>query len=159
MVAAAGTICLTVLGLVLQLEIRDQNRAFDPTRQLQYANVVAAQWIADHTATTAIVMARQMDVVHHYSHRKVVWFAALSDPQLLMEGIRRLKVDYIVATNTSTYYTPYERVCVDALLKTYPDSLRVVDQDARFRIVQVVDEAKRESGAHRTLAEASLDPS
>ena len=139
-VGAAIVACLVTLGIALQLRIGRQNLDFDLTRNPSYGSIAAATWIADHAASNAVVMARQMDVVHHYAQRKVVWFAPISNPQVLMQGIRRLNVDFILVTNTWTYYLPSDSVCIDALLKEYPQSFRIEEEEPRFRIIKVMKE-------------------
>jgi hypothetical protein len=137
---------LVALGFAQQLEIGEQNLNFDLTKHPSYGSIVAAQWIADHSAESAVVMARQMDVVHHYAHRKVVWFAPISDPHVLMQGIRRLKTNFVIVTNTWNYYRPSDAVCVDALLQAYPQSFRIAREEPRFRIIEVVARSSVDGG-------------
>ncbi len=129
---------LVVLGLALQADVARQNSSFDVAKHRVYERIVAARWIAEHTPGAAVVMARQMDVVHHYANRKVVWFPPISDARTLVDGIRRLGVDYIVVTDVWTYYVPTEDDCIAALLKAYPQAFNVVHQGSRFKIIQVV---------------------
>lgn len=129
---------LIVLGVRQQLDIGLKNRAFDVTAHPLYGRVLAARWIDQHTASSSVVMARQLDVVHHQAHRNVVWFAPIGDPQVLMEGIERLRVDYILATNIWNYYLPSEDDSVAALMKRYPQSLRLVHEEAKCRIYEVL---------------------
>src|SRR5262249_17021579 len=69
---------LVGLGIVLQLSVGRDNLTFDLTKQRSYPDIEAAKWIHDHTASTAVVMARQFHIVYHYTRRKVVWFPPLS---------------------------------------------------------------------------------
>ena len=138
---AAAVTGLIALGIGLQLGIGLKNLQFDVTTQPAYGRIAAARWIDEHTAKTAVVMARQQDVVHHHASRKVVWFAPVSDPQLLLDGIRRLKVDYIIVTNIWNYYLPSEDDSIDALLRTHPQAFRLVHEEARCRIFEVVHAA------------------
>jgi hypothetical protein len=140
---AAGWSILTglvVSGLVLQLKIGKQNLMFDVAKSPSYGSIAAARWIAENAADDAVVMARQLDVVHHYAHRKVVWFPPISDPQVLLQGIRRLDANYIVVTKTWTYYQPSDVECIDALLSEYQGRFQIAKEDARFRIIKVVRE-------------------
>lgn len=139
-VGAAIAAGLVTLGMALQLDIGKQNLNFDLTKNPSYGSIAAAQWVADNAAITAVVMARQMDVVHHYAHRKVVWFAPISNPQVLMQGIRRLNANLIIVTKTWTYYRPSDEDCIDAVLKEYPRSFRIAKEEPHFRIIEVVNE-------------------
>jgi hypothetical protein len=136
-VAVAG---LVMLGITSQLRIGRQNLEFDVTKDISHGTIVAAQWIANHTVNSAVIMAVRMDVVHHYANRKVVYFPSLSNPQLLMEGIRRLGVDFVIVTNGYTYYLPSEDDCINPLMKLHPQAFRIAHEGPGFRIVEVVHE-------------------
>jgi hypothetical protein len=136
-IAATG---LVVFGVSLQLDIGRDNLSFDVTKHGWYPRIVAARWIADHTASNAVVMARQMDVIHRNANRRVVWFPPISDSRTLIDGIRRLGVDFIIVTNVWTYYVPSEDDCIDPLLEAYPQAFRLVHEGTGFRIVEVVRE-------------------
>ncbi len=82
---AAATV-LVVLGIVLQCKAGLSNLNFDLSKDWAYGRIVAAQWIARNTPNTSVLMAGQMDVVHHYTRRKVVWFPPLSNPQSAHAG-------------------------------------------------------------------------
>ena len=130
---------LVGVGISQQLSIGFDNLTFDLTTRSTYADVEAGKWIQAHTASSAVVMARQLDVVYHYSRRKVVWFPPLSDPQLLMEGIRKHKVEFIIVTSRgNSYWLPREQDCFAPLVTTYPNSFRLVHEGPRFRIFEVV---------------------
>lgn len=135
-IALVGT--LVARGIDMQVEIGRKNLQFDETRYPALGRVAAARWVAEHSPTTAVIMAQQQDVVHRYSNRKVVWLPPLSNPQQLLQGIRRLKVDYIVVTNVWTYYVPSETESIDALLTSYPDAFRIAHDEPRFKIIEVV---------------------
>lgn len=129
---------LVALGIALQVGIGLNNRIFDVTGHLLYQRVKAARWIDQHTASRSVVMARQHDVIYHHANRRVVWFAPISDPKVLMDGIERLHVDYILATDMWNYYLPTENDSVAALVKRYPQALRIVHEESNWRIYEVV---------------------
>jgi hypothetical protein len=102
----------------------------------------AGEWIRSHTQPNAIVMARHVPTVFHYSGRSVVWFPPSSNPQLLMEGILRQKVNFVLVVNRKfNYYLPPDDECFDPLQAVYPDAFRSVFQAPDFRIFQVVSSA------------------
>ncbi len=99
----------------------------------------AASWIRSHTEASAIIMARHVPISFHYSQRRVVWFPPISNPQVLMEGIRRNGVQFVIVVNrVYSYYLPPDEECFNPVLQVYPGSLRLVAQGSRFRIYQVV---------------------
>ena len=127
--AAAALVCVLVLtGLVLQLQLGIDNIRFDVTRDSGYPAIEAAQWIGAHTPADAIVMARQEDVVYHYTGRRTVWFPPISNPQVLMEGIRTHRVQYIVvpARIEGSYFEPQEEECFEHLQAAFPNAFRLV---------------------------------
>jgi hypothetical protein len=100
--------------------------------------VEAGTWLRSHTPSDSVVMARAWPTVHHYARRKLVWFAPISDPRVLLEGIVRHGVDYVVVVNhAGPYYLPDENDCFDPLLAIHPDKFRLVLQRANLRIFQV----------------------
>ena len=114
-----------------------------PAENTIYLNAVApevesALWIRSHTPINSIIMARQLPTVYHYAERRVVWFAPISNPDVLMQGILKNKVDYvIVIKHTDPYYLPDDDYCFDRLLANHRDALRIVFQDSNLRIFQV----------------------
>jgi hypothetical protein len=129
---------LLIVGLGMQLKIGRANLdPYSPINRLS-PDAAAGIWIRSHTDQNAVVMARHVPIMYHYSERKVIWFPPSSDPQLLMEGIRRYKVDYaIVVRRRESYYLPPDEACFAPLLEAYPDAFHLVYQDPQFRIFQV----------------------
>jgi hypothetical protein len=133
---------LFVLNIGTLTGIARENVAFDLTQEQPYAQILAAQWIRLHTLRNTVVMARQVEVVHHYSERSVVWFPPISDPHVLYEGIRRNHVSLIVVVDwdLETYWRPAEKDCFERLLKAYPEALTLIQRGPRERIYAVVPE-------------------
>jgi len=108
-----------------------------------YLNVVApevesALWIRSHTPVSSIIMAREVPTVYHYAERRVVWFAPISNPDVLMQGILRHRVDYvIVIKHAAPYYLPDDDYCFDRMLANHRDAFRIVFHDSNLRIFQV----------------------
>jgi hypothetical protein len=143
-VRIAGLMIVAAFGLegvAKQVALGRENLTFDITRQTGYADVLAGQWIAANTPADAVVMARQLDVIYHYSRRKTIWFPPSSDPQLLMEGIRKHGVEFVVVSSRPySYWLPPEDRCFESLLRFYPAAFQALHNDARFRIFKVVPE-------------------
>jgi hypothetical protein len=128
---------LVLFGLKMQL---DQGRAnLDPNASAnKSADAGAGKWIRDHTDKDVVIMARHVPTVYHYSERKIVWFPPSSNPQLLMKGIAKHKVDFvIVAHREFSYYLPPDDTCFASLFATYPDAFRLVCERPGFRIFRV----------------------
>ena len=142
--AFLGAVTLVILvgvGIGLQLREGRSNLMFDVTRSSTYPDILAGQWIHTHTAATAVVMARQVDVVYHYGRRKVVWFPPLSDPELLMEGIRKYGVQFvIVISRTSSYWLPPDQDCFQPLVSAYPHAFRLLHEEPGVRIFEITSE-------------------
>lgn len=141
-VSQLGSIVLVAavvaVGLVQQLSMGRDNLTFDVTKQRSYPDIEAAQWIGAHTASATVVMARQLDVVYHYSRRRVVWFPPSSNPQLLMDGIRKHKVEFVIVTSREvSYWLPPDQDCFEPLVSSYPRAFRLVHKGSQFRIFEV----------------------
>ena len=142
-IAAVIVAVLGSVGVAGQLTAGRENLTFDVTRATSYPDIEAGQWIRAHTADTAVVMARQLDVVYHYGRRRVVWFPPLSNPQELMDGIRRHGVEFVVVSSRKyTYWFPPEQDCFESLLRVYPRVFRPVHEGPRMRIFQVAPELR-----------------
>jgi len=143
---AAGAIVLLLVGIGLSMEARiardnlqnpDLAVIGSATEPLGL-DVESALWVRSHTPATSVVMARHVPVVFHYSGRAVVWFAPISNPDVLMQGIVRHGVDYvIVIKHRSPYYLPDDDYCFDRLLTVHGDAFRMVFRDSNARIYQV----------------------
>ncbi len=145
----AGVIVLTAVGLSMQFAVARRNLNPDSHTNAYPPDVLAAQWIQSHTTQSAIIMARHLPITYHHSNRKEVWFPPSSNPQLLMEGIQRHKIDYVIAvTRDDSYYLPPEDECLAALLAAYPGALRLVHSGPEFRIFQV---ASNEAASPETV--------
>jgi hypothetical protein len=129
---------LVVLGLTIQSEMARENLDPNSSANRFSPDADAAVWLASHTDPNAILMSRTVATVSHHSGRKVVWFPPSSNPQLLMEGILKHKVDFIIVVpRESSYYLPPDDVSFAPLLTAYPDAFRLVHQAPAYRIFQV----------------------
>jgi len=127
------------IGIARETRLGLDNLAFDVTTRPSYPDIEAARWLRTHTADTAVVMARQVDVVYHYSRRKVIWFPPISEAWTLMDGIHKYGVQFVVVNHrSSSYWLPPEEECFEALVHTYPASFRPIREGAHVRIYEVV---------------------
>jgi hypothetical protein len=137
---------LAVAGFGKELEIGRVNR--DPNSAMNRVgpDVQAAMWIRDHTRAEAVIMARHVPMTYYYADRKIVWFPPSSDPQMLMAGIQKHKIDYVVAVKRRfIYYRPPDDDCIAALLAKYPSALRLIEQTPEFRIFEVTRDGNPDS--------------
>ncbi len=149
LLAGTAAVILVIQGLPPQLEVGRANLDLTSAMNRVPPDVEAASWVQMNTSANSIVMARQVPTVSHYSARRVVWFPPSSNPQLLMEGIRKHRVDYVVVTQRrSNYYLPPDSDCFAPLLAAYPDEFRNVYQAPAFKIFRVIAEAPPTSAAH-----------
>jgi hypothetical protein len=134
----AVVLYLLIAGVRMQIKTGRANLDLNsPTNHLS-ADAAAGAWIRLHTGGNAVVMARHVPITYHYSERKVVWFPPSSDPHLLMEGIKKQRVGFvIVVRRENSYYLPPDEDCFFQVLKTYPEAFRLIDQASDFRIFQL----------------------
>jgi hypothetical protein len=135
--------CLIVGRLTTQLEIGRSNLDLSSATNRLSADAEAGAWVRSHTDPNVVVMARHVPTAYHYSERKVVWFPPSSNPQVLMEGILRHQVDFVIVVRRGdlSYYLPPDDDCFAALLAAYPDAFRLVYRVPDFRIFQVTKNA------------------
>ena len=140
-----GTITVALLcaliadGLVHQIDVARQNRAFELQRASSYPDVIAAQWIRAHVPAGAVVMARQWDVAYHYADRKVVWFPPSTDADLLLDGILRYHVDFVIVVRRRphSYWRPDDDQCFRSVVDRYPQRFAIVQSGAHEKIYAV----------------------
>jgi hypothetical protein len=103
------------------------------------SEIQAGLWIRSHTPANSVLMARHLPLVFHYAQRKMVWFAPISNPGVLMAGIDLHHVDYVVVIRHKIrYYLPDDDDCFDKLLAKHPEAFRIVRQEPELRIFEVV---------------------
>jgi hypothetical protein len=134
----ALVIGLIAIGTKMQIEIGRVNLDPNSASNRLTPDVEAADWISSHTDPKAIVMARYVPTASHYSQRKVIWFPPSSNPQLLMDGILKHKVDFIVVVRReNNYYLPPDDDSFASLLAEHPNAFRLIYQAPKIRIFQV----------------------
>jgi hypothetical protein len=142
----AATATLIMLGLAIDFRIGRENIhartsiAAGQTGPSEFLSqeVEAGLWLRDNTPQDSIVMARHWPTVRHYAERKLIWFAPISDPSTLFEGIRRHAVNYIVVVrHVSPYYLPDDEYCFDHLREIHAAAFQLVFQADGVRIFRV----------------------
>jgi hypothetical protein len=136
--AVIAVSALMVQGFAGQMQIALANVDPHSTVNQLTPDAEAGIWIRSHTDPQSIVMARHVPTLYHYGERKVIWFPPSSDPQLLIDGIRRHKIDYLVVIRRQySYYLPEDEVCFAPLLKAYPEAFQLVYEAPDIRIFRV----------------------
>ena len=111
----------------------------DVSAQALYPEIEAAEWIRTHEPLDRVLMAREPEFVFHYTQRRVVWFPPISDPRVLMDGIRRFHVDVVVvAHHPDSYWRPPEDACFQSLLHAYGNAFLLSHQGPDYWIFDVV---------------------
>jgi hypothetical protein len=128
--------CLTMTGAWMQVVAGVDNLHRVPEMN---PSIEAAEWIRDHSAPEAVVMGRWEALVYHYSGRRVVWFPASSDAQLLMAGIQRYHINFIVIAESEgeSYWSPSDIYCFRVLLRSYPERFCQVHEGAHEQVYEV----------------------
>jgi len=139
----AVTAVLLLVGLAVDTRIARENlhtrdsRATENTgpSELLSEDVDAGLWLRSHTSEQSVVMARSWPTVSHYSERKVIWFPPISNPNVLLDGILRHRVDYVVVTtHEHPYYLPDDDQCFAHLLLNHSREFHLVLQRPNLRI-------------------------
>jgi len=93
----------------------------DITKEELYPELEASNWISAHEPSNLVVMAREPEFVFHYTHDPTVWFPPISDPRVLLDGIRKYHVGLlVVAHHPQSYWRPAEDDCFQQLQQAYP---------------------------------------
>jgi hypothetical protein len=120
----------------------------DITQTTAYPEIQASEWIKSHEPSNLVIMAREPDTVFHFTGRRVVWFPPISDPAVLMDGIRRYHVGVLlVAHHPDSYWLPPEEVCFQALSKAYANAFQLRYQDTTYSVFDVSTSTGSAAGA------------
>jgi hypothetical protein len=137
--AMAVVLSLLLIGVKRQIAIGHTNMDLNSATNRITPDAEAGEWVRDNTERNAVVMARHVPTVFHYSGRNVIWFPPSSNPQLLMDGILRHRVNFVlVVKRPFNYYLPPDNDCFDPLLAAYPDAFRSVYQSPEFKVFEVL---------------------
>jgi len=139
-VAILALAVLVGSGLATQWVWARRNMSPDIKEQASYGEIEAAGWIRTHEPSNQVIMARDQDMFFHYTGgRRVVWFPPISDPNVLMDGIRRHHVGVLVLMNPPLrYWLPTEDMCFQSLDRAYGSAFHLSHQDPNYRVYEVV---------------------
>jgi hypothetical protein len=138
---------LVMIGIAIEARMARENLrtavSSDAERtsvgEVMAPEVEAGIWLRSNTPPESVVMARHLPTVCHYAERKLVWFAPISDPDILLKGIEKHRVDYVVAIkHVPPYYLPDDDYCFSRLLAAHAGNFRLVLQRDNLRIFKVV---------------------
>lgn len=133
---------LVVTGTARAVVDGRENMAPDISQHSGYTMIAAAEWIRTHEPADSIVMARDAEFIFHYAQRRVVWLPPISDPKVLMDGIRRYHVGVLlVVHHADNYWLPAEDVCAEALLRTYGGEFHLVHRGVDSWVYEVLPPA------------------
>jgi len=138
-VGIAVIVALVVEGATTQIALGRTALNRGHETNTVHADVEAGKWINVNTGPGAVVMARHVPTVFHYSNRKLIWFPPSSNPHLLWEGILKHNVDFVVVVRREfSYYRPPDEECFAVLQSAFPDSFSLSYETPDLRIYQVV---------------------
>jgi len=137
---------MLLIGFASDIRIARENlNTTDPVNaqrtgvtEIQPPEVEAGLWVRSHAPPDSVVMARYWPTVRHYAGGQSVWFPPISDPGVLLEGIVKHSVDYVVVVkHGEPYYLPDDDYCFDRLLAAHTENFRLVLQRDNLRIFKV----------------------
>jgi hypothetical protein len=137
---------LVLIGIAVELRMASENLRVTNLLHTEMTGIYevlapeveAGVWLRSHTPPDSVIMARHWATVHHYAGRKMVWFAPISDPRALFEGVVRHSIDYIVVVkHREPYYLPDDDYCFERLFEAHPTAFRLILQSANLRIFMV----------------------
>ena len=142
LVAAVVVTVLVAKGLAAETSIGEENLTSGSIKFQNTPEIRAARWLQSNTDSYAVVAARHVELIYHYSKRKVVWFPPITNSKVLMQGIREHHIQYVVVIDRGfDYYLPPDRLCFDALYRAYPHVFRLVDTQDQLSIYEVLPDS------------------
>jgi hypothetical protein len=138
LIAITAIAAVVVRGTVHVVAMGRRNMKPDVTEQSYYPILTGAEWIRTHEPLDRVVMANEPEFVFHYSQHPTVWFPPISDPKVLMDGIRRHHIGAILVVHQAqSYWLPPEDICFQSLLQAYPGAFQLVHRDLDSRVYDV----------------------
>jgi hypothetical protein len=138
--AGLGLVALLLVRAISQdISISRENLGFENAGLAHIPDVVAANWVRLHTDPKDVIAARHVPLVFHHAQRRVIWFAPIVRPQVMMEGVRRLNIRYIIVVDReNSYYLPPDSVCFDMVERAYPSAFHLAAELGKARIYEVM---------------------
>jgi hypothetical protein len=151
MCGGAAVAVLVIIGLVTQARGVAYNLDPKVSEYVHQPSKEAAAWLANHAASTDVVMAQQVPIVHRVSGRLTVSFPVRSDPREVMAVIRRFHVKFLVAITSpmGTNLFPTELERSSNLVIGFPEEVKLVHQELSYKIYQIYN-APSVQGPHIT---------
>jgi hypothetical protein len=130
---------LVATNIAAEIPIGRKNLSPGQIKLENTPDIQAGLWIQTHTDPNAVIASRVVDLVQHYARRRVIWFPPITNPKILMQGMREHRIRYVVIIDRGfSYYLPAESVCFDILYTGYPEAFRLVEQRSNLRIYEVL---------------------
>jgi hypothetical protein len=139
-VSVAALVVLLVIRAISQdTFLIHRNLTFGEAGLERMPDVVAARWIRLNTDPDTVIAARHVPIIYHHAQRKIVWFAPIVRPQVMLEGLLRMGVRYVVVIDRDySYYFPPDESCFEMVEKAYPNAFRLAVQLDQVRIYEVL---------------------
>jgi hypothetical protein len=139
---------LVARGVAAEIPLGRENLTMGSIRLENNPEIQAARWIMTHTDPNAIVASRSASLMHHYSGRRIIWFPPITNPEVLMRGIREHHIQYVIVIDRAfNYYLPPAPVCFDVLYKTYPQAFRLAEAWGQVKIYEVLPDSTAPNNA------------
>jgi len=142
LLAVFALMSLVVGGVAVEIPMGRENLAKGSIRLESNPEFQASRWIKTHTVPQTIVASRLVSLLHHYSGRRVIWFPPITDPGVLMRGIRKHQIQYVIVVDRGfNYYLPPDPVSFDLLSKAYPQAFQLAYQNGQVKIYEVLPDS------------------
>lgn len=138
LLAVVAVLIIAALGMKQQLILGAFNLHPDITQTPSYPEIEASDWIRANEPRDRIIMARDQDTVFHYTGQRVIWFPPLSDPKVLMEGIRRHHAQLlVVAHHSESYWRPSEEACFENVERAYKTMFKPIHTGLNYAVFEI----------------------
>ena len=156
-VVAIAVVAVVVLSGTMQvLAIGRYNVKHEVAENPGYAMMQAAEWIRAHEPADRVIMAGEPEFVFHYAERRTVWFPPISDPKVLMDGIRRHRIGAILVVHQArSYWLPPEDVCFQSLIRAYPRALQLAYEGSDAWVYDVTAAPAGPVGGPKVVSDGS----
>jgi hypothetical protein len=139
LIGAVVVTSLVVTGVAAEIPIGRENLTSGSAKIESTPEIQAARWIQSHTDPSSIVASRHVELVYHFSRRKMIWFPPMTNPNVLMHGIREHHIQYVIVIDRGfNYYLPPDTICFDLLYRAYPQAFRLVEAKDQVTIYEVL---------------------
>jgi hypothetical protein len=129
-------VLMCAVGVFQQAAISRTNQAPDPSLFSHYPAADCALWL--RTAGEGVVMAGQWAILHRLTARRVVSFPITSDPQVIVEVVRRENIRYLVVEDhvKDEYFFPPEEDRYQQIERAYSHMFELVHSGPGYRVFE-----------------------